>query len=224
PLAVGYAGLKDRHAVTRQAFSVQLAGKPDLDWSVFPHAEVKVLAATRHGRKLKRGALRGNRFVLVLREARGERERAEQVLAAIAATWNRHGQCSRDAGWIATSAVSCFPLPARRSSTACSPPASSAAHGMRRWMAKSGRWPVRVRGSGPSRTAMCWPSGLPAATFIPRARCGGRANRPARARRARWSEKSLPLMPISPKALPPRAWTRSAGHCACCRKTCAGAG
>ncbi|MFK2875603.1 tRNA pseudouridine(13) synthase TruD [Rhodanobacter hydrolyticus] len=85
PLAVGYAGLKDRHAVTRQAFTVQLAGKPDPDWSAFPHENVKVLAATRHGRKLKRGALRGNRFVLVLREAQGERERAEQVLAAIAA-------------------------------------------------------------------------------------------------------------------------------------------
>ena len=33
PVAVGYAGLKDRHAVTRQTFSVQLAGKPDPDWS-----------------------------------------------------------------------------------------------------------------------------------------------------------------------------------------------
>ena len=44
-----------------------------------------MLAATRHGRKLKRGALRGNRFVLVLREVRGERDRAGQVLAAIAA-------------------------------------------------------------------------------------------------------------------------------------------
>ena len=85
PLAVGYAGLKDRHAVTRQAFTVQLAGRPDPDWSAFPHAEVRVLAAARHGRKLKRGALRGNRFVLVLREAQGGRERAEQVLAAIAA-------------------------------------------------------------------------------------------------------------------------------------------
>ena len=85
PLAVGYAGLKDRNAVTRQTFSVQLAGKPDPDWSAFPHADVKVLAATRHGRKLKRGALRGNRFVLVLREVRGERDRAGQVLAAIAA-------------------------------------------------------------------------------------------------------------------------------------------
>ncbi|WP_049621457.1 tRNA pseudouridine(13) synthase TruD [Frateuria defendens] len=85
PLGVGYAGLKDRHAVTRQAFSVQLAGKPEPDWVAFPHAEVKVLAATRHRRKLKRGALRGNRFVLVLREVQGEREAAERVLAALAA-------------------------------------------------------------------------------------------------------------------------------------------
>ncbi len=85
PLAVGYAGLKDRHAITRQAFTVQLAGKPDPDWLAFPHDNVRVLAATRHGRKLKRGALRGNRFVLTLREVQGERGRAEQALAAIAA-------------------------------------------------------------------------------------------------------------------------------------------
>jgi tRNA pseudouridine13 synthase len=85
PVNVGYAGLKDRHAVTRQAFSVQLPGRPDPDWSTFPHAEVKVLAATRHGRKLKRGALRGNRFVLTLREVQGEREAAERVLQQIAA-------------------------------------------------------------------------------------------------------------------------------------------
>ncbi|MGH8158682.1 MAG: tRNA pseudouridine(13) synthase TruD [Rhodanobacter sp.] len=84
PVAVGYAGLKDRHAVTRQTFSVQLAGKSDPDWSTFPHAEVKVLAATRHSRKLKRGALRGNRFVLVLREVQGDRDAAEQVLGQIA--------------------------------------------------------------------------------------------------------------------------------------------
>ena len=83
PMAVGYAGLKDRHAVTRQTFSVQLAGKPDPDWSTFPHAEVKVLAATRHSRKLKRGALRGNRFVLTLREVQGDRDAAEQVLQQI---------------------------------------------------------------------------------------------------------------------------------------------
>jgi tRNA pseudouridine13 synthase len=84
-VAVGYAGMKDRHAVTRQTFSVQLAGKPDPDWSTFPHAEVKVLAATRHSRKLKRGALRGNRFVLVLREVVGDHAEAQKVLQQIAA-------------------------------------------------------------------------------------------------------------------------------------------
>jgi tRNA pseudouridine13 synthase len=84
PVAVGYAGLKDRHAVTRQMFSVQLAGKPDPDWSAFPHAEVRVLSAARHQRKLKRGALRGNRFLLVLREVQGDRGRAEEVLERIA--------------------------------------------------------------------------------------------------------------------------------------------
>lgn len=83
-VAVGYAGMKDRHAVTRQTFSVQLAGKPDPDWSMFPPAQVKVLAATRHSRKLKRGALRGNRFVLVLREVTGDHAAAEQVLERIA--------------------------------------------------------------------------------------------------------------------------------------------
>ena len=84
PLNVGYAGLKDRHAVTRQAFTVQLAGKPDPDWSTFPHTEVKVLASTRHKRKLKRGALRGNRFVLTVRQVTGDRARAEEVLHEIA--------------------------------------------------------------------------------------------------------------------------------------------
>jgi tRNA pseudouridine13 synthase len=84
PMNVGYAGLKDRHAITRQAFTVQLPGKADPDWSAFPHAEVNVLSSTRHKRKLKRGALRGNRFVLVLRDVQGDRSRAEEVLQAIA--------------------------------------------------------------------------------------------------------------------------------------------
>ena len=85
PVNVGYAGLKDRHAVARQAFTVQLPGKADPDWSAFPHAEVKVLASTRHKRKLKRGALRGNRFVLVLRDIHGDHARTEDVLRNIAA-------------------------------------------------------------------------------------------------------------------------------------------
>lgn len=83
PVGIGYAGLKDRHAVTRQAFSVQLAGKAEPDWSAFPHDGVRILSATRHRRKLKRGALAGNRFTLTLRQVEGSREAAEGVLAAI---------------------------------------------------------------------------------------------------------------------------------------------
>ncbi|MGN6481584.1 tRNA pseudouridine(13) synthase TruD [Luteibacter sp.] len=85
PMNVGYAGMKDRHAVTRQVFTVQLPGKADPDWSTFPHADVKLTALGRHSRKIKRGALRGNRFVLVLREIDGDRAAAEARLAAIAA-------------------------------------------------------------------------------------------------------------------------------------------
>lgn len=85
PVAVGYAGLKDRHAVTRQTYSVHLGGKPEPDWSTFPHANIKVLDSQAHRRKLKRGALAGNRFVLTLREVQGQREAAEHALASISA-------------------------------------------------------------------------------------------------------------------------------------------
>ena len=83
PMAVGYAGLKDRHAVTRQGFSVHLPGRVDPDWSALDIPGVRVLAASRHDRKLKRGVHRGNRFRIRVRNVRGARDEAEQRLAAI---------------------------------------------------------------------------------------------------------------------------------------------
>ncbi|HEY0231381.1 MAG TPA: tRNA pseudouridine(13) synthase TruD [Dokdonella sp.] len=83
PMAVGFAGLKDRHAVTRQVFTVQMPGRADPDWSALAIAGVSVLSATRHDRKLKRGAHRGNRFRIRLRELRGDRAAAEQRIEAI---------------------------------------------------------------------------------------------------------------------------------------------
>ncbi len=83
PVGIGFAGLKDRHAVTRQAFSVHLAGRAEPDWSAFPHEGVRILSSQRHRRKLKRGALAGNRFTLGLRQVEGDRERGERVLAAL---------------------------------------------------------------------------------------------------------------------------------------------
>ena len=91
--AVGYAGLKDRHAVTRQRFSVHLPKRvaPDIealqsgDPGSGPGQSLHVLDHAWHARKLPRGALAGNRFQLVLREVQGERAAIEARLQAIAA-------------------------------------------------------------------------------------------------------------------------------------------
>ncbi|GMQ87598.1 MAG: tRNA pseudouridine(13) synthase TruD [Gammaproteobacteria bacterium] len=67
PRAVSYAGMKDRNAVTEQWFSVQLPGQADPNWQAIDNDDFEVLEAKRHSRKLKTGALRGNRFQLRLR-------------------------------------------------------------------------------------------------------------------------------------------------------------
>lgn len=63
---VSYAGLKDRHAVTRQWFSVQLPGQPLLAWQDLKHDEFSVQRALLQPRKLKTGAHQGNGFTLRL--------------------------------------------------------------------------------------------------------------------------------------------------------------
>ncbi len=84
---IGYAGLKDRNAVTTQWFSVWLPGKPDPDWSAFENDDLQILSSHRHRRKLQRGALQGNRFVIVLRDIEfsgiADQQTLEQQLAVI---------------------------------------------------------------------------------------------------------------------------------------------
>ena len=73
PRDIGYSGLKDRHAVTRQWVSVRMAGKAEPDWQRLQvPGEVVVLDCCRHSRKLKRGVHRGNAFTLQLRELQGD--------------------------------------------------------------------------------------------------------------------------------------------------------
>lgn len=71
--AIGYAGMKDRHAVAVQWFSVHLPGREAPAWDGLG-AGIEVLESTRHTRKLQTGALSGNRFVIVLRECAGDRD------------------------------------------------------------------------------------------------------------------------------------------------------
>lgn len=74
--AVSYAGLKDRHAVTTQTFSLHLPGRDDPDQPLVIEG-VRVLSQARHPRKLKTGQLVGNRFTIRLRQFDGD----DQALA-----------------------------------------------------------------------------------------------------------------------------------------------
>lgn len=82
---VSYAGLKDRHAVTEQWFSVHLPGQIDPDWSEIDSDGIQVLKHVRHSRKLRRGALQGNVFRIVIRELVADMGQLEQRLEQIAA-------------------------------------------------------------------------------------------------------------------------------------------
>lgn len=91
--AIGYAGLKDRHALTRQRFSVHLPRKtaPDIaglhagEAESGPGQALRVLGFDWHSRKLPRGALAGNRFGLTLRNIEGDPDVVEQRLQTIVA-------------------------------------------------------------------------------------------------------------------------------------------
>lgn len=83
PVEVGYAGLKDRHAVTRQWFSVKVEGITEPDWQALAIDGVTVLNRTRHNKKLKTGVLKGNYFQLRLRELTGEKADWENALQSV---------------------------------------------------------------------------------------------------------------------------------------------
>ncbi|MQT25378.1 tRNA pseudouridine(13) synthase TruD [Pseudomonas helleri] len=80
---VSYAGLKDRQALTRQWFSVQLPGKADPDLSAAENDTLKILKTSRHKRKLQRGAHAANGFTLRLTQLDADKETLQQRLELI---------------------------------------------------------------------------------------------------------------------------------------------
>jgi tRNA pseudouridine13 synthase len=85
---VGYAGLKDRYAITRQWFSIYFPKGETPDLTLLQHPEFKVLSQSRHQKKLRPGDLQGNRFRIVLRDVTGDpgaMEAVEANLKAVAA-------------------------------------------------------------------------------------------------------------------------------------------
>ena len=81
--SVSYAGRKDRQGVTRQWFCVTLPGQDDPDWMVLPLDNVKVLKQARHRKKLRTGALKGNHFVITLREIQADKVALESLLNTV---------------------------------------------------------------------------------------------------------------------------------------------
>jgi len=68
PMDVGFAGLKDRRAVAVQWFTVPRSSQPLESWTTVRTPEYEVLEAHAHTRKLPRGALAGNGFVIRVRD------------------------------------------------------------------------------------------------------------------------------------------------------------
>ncbi|MDM8529209.1 tRNA pseudouridine(13) synthase TruD [Anaerolineales bacterium HSG24] len=63
---IGYAGLKDAHAITRQTLSIDGANPDAVAKIEIPN--LNILQVDRHGNKLRIGHLKGNRFMIRVRQ------------------------------------------------------------------------------------------------------------------------------------------------------------
>lgn len=66
---IGYAGLKDKHAMTIQ--SISLPAKFEEKITAFEHPQIKILEMIRHNNKIRVGHLKGNRFQIRLKKVLG---------------------------------------------------------------------------------------------------------------------------------------------------------
>lgn len=76
---IGFAGQKDRHSVSRQWFSIHLPGKPDPDLNELDVEGVIILSQARHNRKLQRGDLVGNQFLISLKNIQAKATNANNA-------------------------------------------------------------------------------------------------------------------------------------------------
>ena len=81
---IGIAGMKDRHAVTRQWLSLPPPVQPDAV-SALALEHIKILEVVRHPHKLRTGHVRGNQFELRVRGVNADAvERARAILDRLA--------------------------------------------------------------------------------------------------------------------------------------------
>jgi tRNA pseudouridine13 synthase len=105
PFEVGFAGLKDRNAVTTQHFTVPRGKRAAEEFVGLAGEGYEVLAASAHQRKLPRGALEGNRFTIVARglacDAALLGERIARIAAGGVPNYFGSQRFGRDAGNLA---------------------------------------------------------------------------------------------------------------------------
>ncbi len=76
---IGYAGLKDKHAMTVQYISVMATHKHKIEQ--FSHSRIKILDSFRHNNKIRIGHLKGNRFNLRFKKVLGaQKDMLDSVL------------------------------------------------------------------------------------------------------------------------------------------------
>lgn len=83
PSAVSYSGLKDRNAITRQWFSVELNALSEVDWTQFELENVEILQVVQSTRKLRRGTHKSNRFVIHVKNLAGNVAQLKERLVHI---------------------------------------------------------------------------------------------------------------------------------------------
>jgi tRNA pseudouridine13 synthase len=83
PFEVGFAGLKDRHAVTTQYFTVPRGKRAAAEFATLKGEGYEVLSAAEHQRKLPRGALEGNRFDITVRGVSADPDAVSERMACV---------------------------------------------------------------------------------------------------------------------------------------------
>lgn len=81
---IGFAGMKDRHAITQQWFSVYLTKAKVKDWQQITHPNFSIVKAAFHNKKLKIGELESNRFTIVVRNFLGNMNCVEYRIQELA--------------------------------------------------------------------------------------------------------------------------------------------
>jgi tRNA pseudouridine13 synthase len=80
---IGYSGLKDKHAVTTQWFSIRQSVHDSLSPEVAEIPGIELLRTERSDRKLRTGSHQANRFAIVLRDVTGDQQALQHQLEHI---------------------------------------------------------------------------------------------------------------------------------------------